>query len=169
MNLYSVLNYPWVYKLSQAILAPGRDRRVSSLLHDLLRDVDPGSKVLDVGCGPSSLLSWVGIQPIASDLSEPYMREYAQRSGLPAVVNSADALPFASQSFDSVWSFALIHHLPDDIAKKTLSGLVRVCKVEGFVIVVDAVMPLSPWARPLPYIIRKFDCGRFVRRELELR
>ena len=98
------------------------------------------------------------------DFSRRYMREYA-RSGRRAVVGSADALPFPAQSFDSVWTIGLLHHLPDSAAAQTIGEMVRVCRPGGVVVVVDAVLPLSAWRRPLAYLLRRLDRGRFVRAE----
>jgi ubiquinone/menaquinone biosynthesis C-methylase UbiE len=168
MNLYSLLSHPSIYSLSQTILAPGAHRRLSALLSELLTEIDPGSKVLDVGCGPSSWLAPSGIRAVGSDISERYIRKYSESGQGPAVVNSADTLPFASHCFDSVWSVALIHHLPDDVAKKALTEMVRVCKPGGYVIIMDAVMPRSALANPLSYILRRLDRGRYVRQETEL-
>jgi SAM-dependent methyltransferase len=168
MNLYGLLDSPIVFKASQALLAPGRRRRLTKLLAQLLQEINPGQLVLDIGCGPNSLLAMIGIQPIGSDISELYMRSYARNVRSLAVVNSADALPFTSGCFDSVWSFALIHHLPDEVAQNSLQEMVRVCRPGGHVIILDAVMPRSAWIRPIPYVIRRLDRGKFVRKHDDL-
>ncbi|WP_016700800.1 class I SAM-dependent methyltransferase [Actinoalloteichus spitiensis] len=73
----------------------------------LLGDVR-GASVLEVGCGSASCSRWLrtrGARPVAMDLSSGMLRHAAlgaAESGVevPLVQASADALPFASESFD---------------------------------------------------------------------
>ncbi|WP_418154182.1 class I SAM-dependent methyltransferase [Actinoalloteichus caeruleus] len=67
-----------------------------------------GASVLEVGCGSASCSRWLrtrGAHPVAMDLSAGMLRHAAlgaAESGVdvPLVLASADALPFASESFD---------------------------------------------------------------------
>ncbi len=78
-------------------------------------------------------------------------------------MGSANMLPFPSASFGEVWSIGMFHHLPDHVAQGALSEMMRVCRPDGHVVIFDAVLPVRAWQRPLAYILRRADRGRFVR------
>jgi len=167
-SLYGLLDHPALYRATRLLLAPGAESGIGRVVEDLLRELPAPGRTLDVGCGPWSwLFSW-GLNPVGIDCSSRYMSEFAQ-SGRRAVVGSADVLPFSSRSFDSVWSMGLLHHLPPSAAAQTVAEMVRVCRPGGVVVLVDAVLPVSGWRRPLAYLLRRLDRGRFVRREEQLR
>jgi SAM-dependent methyltransferase len=156
-----------VYKMAQFALAPGGDKLLFENVRKLYAHVPPGGRLLDVGCGPKSWLFKLGLDPVGADLNPAYMAEYATQ-GAPGVVASADKLPFASNSFDGVWTLGMLHHLPDPVARETINEFLRVCKPGGYVVVVDAVMPRANWRRPIAALVRRMDRGRFVRKQAEL-
>ncbi len=163
--LWRLLDFPVVYRSIQILLAPGG---VSTLCRKLREIGHVGERSLDVGCGPESMLARTGAKPIGLDLTHSYMRAYSS-TGRPCVVASAERIPFAAGSFDSVWTVGLLHHVPDDIASAAVAEMVRVCRPGGVVVVVDAVMPRSALTRPVAYAVRRLDRGRFVRTEKQLR
>lgn len=163
-----LLEYPWVYRLQTAVLAPGAEAAIVRRIETLLRQLPPAQRLVDVGCGPHSWLFHVGLQPVGVDVSPSYLRKYAQR-GADAVAASAAALPLAAHSCDGVWSVGLLHHLPDALAATALREMMRVCRPGGYVAVFDAVLPHPRWRRPLAYLIRRGDRGRFMRSEPALR
>ena len=163
-----VLDRPWVYRLQTAVLAPGAEAAIVRAITAVVAAAPPARRVLDVGCGPQSWLTRVNMTPLGTDLSFPYLREYAQQGGT-AVAASADWLPFATGSFDAVWSVGLLHHLPLPVAAAAVAEMVRVCRAGGYVAIFDAVLPESRWRRPLAYAIRRMDRGRFMRSEAALR
>ncbi len=111
--------------------------------------VQPGQKVLDVGCGPGTdtipLAHWVGSsgQVIGVDHDAAMTAEADQRA-LKAGVNSyvthkhadAIALPFESNYFDACRSERLFIHLLDPA--KALSEMKRVTKPAGWIVVFDS-------------------------------
>jgi len=123
--------------------------------------------MLDVGCGPSSWLWKIDARPIGVDISFPYSQAYHQTDGT-AVTGSATELPFTGNIFDSVWTIGVLHHLPDPEARQMILEMHRVCKPGGYIAVFDAVLPCSPWRRPLAYLVRKLDRGKFMRIQSEL-
>lgn len=167
-RIYGLLDFPWVFRLQRMLLAPGQDRAFVRKIAGLQRQLPAARSVLDVGCGPASWLFGVGEHPVGLDLSVSYVQEYVRR-GERAAVGSAAALPFRSAQFDGVWSIGLLHHLPDDIAAAVVREMLRVCRPPGYVVVLDAVMPRQAWRRPLAYVLRRLDRGRFVRSESALR
>jgi 2-polyprenyl-3-methyl-5-hydroxy-6-metoxy-1,4-benzoquinol methylase len=89
-----------------------------------LVDVQPGVKVLDVGCGIGFWLSQFcarGARVTACDLTERAVamtRRRAELYGFQAEVQqgNAELLPFAEASFDHVNCQGVIHHTPDTAA-----------------------------------------------------
>jgi len=43
--------------------------------------------------------------------------------------------------------------------------MIRICRPGGYIVVFDAVLPNPGWRHPVPYLIRRSDRGRYVRRE----
>jgi SAM-dependent methyltransferase len=167
-RLYRILEVPLVYRLSQALLAPGQNRGMDRQISAILASLPATGRILDLGCGPSSWLSRHGLEPVGLDLSPAYVRELA-KGGTCGVVASAGALPFRADSFDGVWSIGLFHHLPDEVVVRTMEECARVCRADGHLSFLDAVLPRQPWRRPLAHWIRRADRGRFVRSEEHFR
>ena len=107
--------------------------------------MQPGERVLDVGCGPGSLDRWLahytnGGNPIVGvDINAHLTREaaaLARSERLEEVVEfregSAEALPFPDNSFDVSLSFTVIQIVD---ANRMLGELVRVTKPGGRVAV----------------------------------
>lgn len=164
---YRLLENPTIYSLSQGLLGPGADRLLTKQLHKSIQTLGLSGSVLDVGCGPASWLWKVGGHPLGLDLSFPYSVAFKNSGGI-ALTGSATALPLADSSFAGVWSIGLLHHLPEDAARQAIEEMLRVCMEGGYVAVLDAVLPVSPWQRPVAHLIRKLDRGRFMRSQAEL-
>ena len=81
--------------------------------------VDPGMRVLDVGCGPGALTMRLahivgGDRVLAVDPSEAYADTCRQRvPGAAVRVGSAEALPFDDGGFDAVLAQLVIQALAD--------------------------------------------------------
>lgn len=166
-RVYSIQDIPFIYWLSQWILAPGFEWWVKSFLKKIDKEYRlKEKKGLDVGCGPHSLLWKQGIYPDGVDLGKEYVENFnkVQKKGLGKVM-SATSLDIPDHTYDFVFSIGLIHHLDDDMARKAISEMERVCKKDGVIIIVDAVLPKIPWLLWIPYFIRKLDRGDFVRKE----
>ena len=165
--IYRLLEKPWIYRLNR-LLAPGTGKAIAQTVNGLLTQLPPAHRILDVGCGPSSQLWRVGLHPIGLDLSFSYSAAFSHCGG-PAVTGSAAALPFSDSSFDGVWSFGLLHHLPEGVARQAVSEMLRVCRPGGYMVIFDAVLPDPGWRRPIAYALRRVDRGKFMRREDEFK
>jgi len=164
---YRLLERPWIYRLSQLFLAPGGEKAFKQKIKQLLTQLPPAHRILDVGCGPSSWLWRVGLYPVGLDLSFDYTAAFSHH-GQTAITGSADALPFLDNSFDGVWSIGLLHHLSDSEARQAVSEMMRICCPGGYVVIFDAVLPEPPWKRPVAWMIRRLDRGRFIRTQFAL-
>jgi SAM-dependent methyltransferase len=82
-------------------------------------------RVLDVGSGTGNLVTKVrAAHRVALDLSPEMLARAGEKDpSLHLVVGVAEALPFASGSFDLVATYSTLHHLADS------SALVEMCRV----------------------------------------
>lgn len=107
------------------------------LLFDKVAATNPGAKLLEIGCGMGDdTAQWAkrGMAVTSIDLTEPAVactRERLRICGLEAKVQTgnAEALDFADNSFDIVYSFGVLHHSPD--TPKTIDEVWRVLKPGG--------------------------------------
>ena len=162
MNVYGVLEIPWVYRVSQAVLAPGGDRIIAKHLSRTFAHIPTPATVLDVGCGPTSRLWKFGMKPLGLDLCHAYTRQFRDAGSL-SVTASAALLPFPADSFDLVFSASLLHHLPDSVARETVGEIVRITRPGGQTVLFDPVLPEAAWMRPQAWALCKLDRGRFIR------
>jgi len=158
---------PWLYQLAQRLAAPGTNKNLRREIGRLLEKLPPPGRCLDVGCGPDSVLRGFGLNPVGIDLSAARVAAFA-RTGCFAVQASASALPFANESFDSVWSFGLLHHLPDESARQALIEMRRVTRRGGCIIVFDGVPPRIGCKRPIAALVRRLDRGNWMRSQESL-
>lgn len=163
-GIWSILENPLVYRLSQALLAPGAEEAVMAEVRDFCHPALNSRLNLDVGSGPRSLLRHLPLQPVGLDPIHAYNLCFQER-GKPAVTATATALPFLDDSFDNVWNFGLLHHLSDEEARRAVKEMVRVVRPGGRVVVFDGVMPPSAFRRPPLWLLRKLDRGRHMRRQ----
>lgn len=111
-------------------------------------DLQPGERVLDVGCGPGSLTipaaRKVGKDgKVAGIDASPEMigvaKGKAKKQGVEIDFRVApiEALPFEDGEFDVVLSSLMLHHLPDDLKAQGLGEVIRVLKPGGRLIAID--------------------------------
>lgn len=102
------------------------------------------TRVLDVGCGPGTILAGLvrqrpNLTAVGIDLSQERIEE-AQTNLVPfptatAQVGDAANLPFQDDSFDLVYCRLLLEYLPE--RGKAVSAMVRVCRRGGQVVLYD--------------------------------
>lgn len=111
----------------------------------------PRGRGLDVGCGTGLLAErladrgyrMTGVDPSAGMLDLLRARE----SPVEAVHASGTALPFQDDSFDTVLTVAVLHHIADRVdVRRTLAEMVRVVRPGGRILVWDH-NPRNPYWR----------------------
>jgi demethylmenaquinone methyltransferase/2-methoxy-6-polyprenyl-1,4-benzoquinol methylase/phosphoethanolamine N-methyltransferase len=142
------------YDLIERLMGLGVNRANSRMVVEMA-EIQPGDRVLDVGCGTGSLTLTVrryagpagavrGID--ASPEMIEAARAKARRSGIAAdfEVGLIEQLAFPDGSFDAAISRLVVHHLPDDLKRRGFAEIFRVLKPGGRVFLADFNPPTSP-------------------------
>lgn len=159
-----VIHWASFYDILTGLLFLGREETVRKMIVDLAR-VQPGEKVLDVGCGTGNLTiqakSWAGSTGEVHGIdAAPEMIHRAHRKAARAGVDVdfkvglVEDIPFPDDEFDVVLSSLMIHHVPgDDLKRKGFAEMHRVLKPGGRLLVVDFVPPTQPVLRALTSLV----------------
>ena len=120
--------------------------------------------ILDVGCGTGKYAIF-SCKYFGIDSNEDYIN-YAKKyhQGTFLKMDGTD-LKFSDNTFDFVVNISTLHHVSDNVTKKMIVEMKRVCKKDGYIYIVDAVYPKNL----LGYILFKLDRGRYRRKFKELK
>jgi ubiquinone/menaquinone biosynthesis C-methylase UbiE len=146
-----ILNGGWRYDLMgwfvDNVLFRGQWRELRQKTADLAR-IQPGEKVLDVGCGTGTLAmevarrvgregSVAGIDPSTEQIARA--RSKAARHNVPVEfqIGVIEQLAFPDQTFDVVLSTLMMHHLPAPLKRQGLAEIARVLKPGGRLVIAD--------------------------------
>ncbi|MFC7492306.1 MULTISPECIES: methyltransferase domain-containing protein [unclassified Knoellia] len=142
-----------------ATLASHGRRTAQSSCAYLLPVLEPGMRVLDVGCGPGTITldlaevvapgEVVGIEPVAGPLAAA-RDEAARRGDTTTRFEQADvlALPHDDDSFDVVHAHQVLQHVTDPVT--ALTEMARVCRPGGWVAARDADYAAMAWFPEVP-------------------
>jgi SAM-dependent methyltransferase len=163
-SIYRLVTFPAFYRGLSAALGSDRARR--RLATEIFR-AEPGTKVLDVGCGPASIFPYLPqVNYTGMDLNPKHI-EYAKAlygtQGRFLVGDASRDLQGENESFDLVVVSALLHHLDDSQARELLERLCRLTKAGGRIVTFDNV-----WLKgqnPIAWSLNKLDSGLNVRSE----
>jgi ubiquinone/menaquinone biosynthesis C-methylase UbiE len=141
---------PRFYDLSASFLFFGTRRRSYGRLLTAA-GVQPGNRVLDIGCGPGffarMLAEAVGPQGSVVGIdAAPEMIEYASRKARRLAnckfeTGAAEALAFPESSFDVVVSSLMIHHIPAELRLQAAREMCRVLRPGGVLLLSDFSIP----------------------------
>ena len=148
-----------LYDIVVGVLTLGRQRAMREMTVEMAA-VQPGDKVLDVGCGTGSLTliakARVGTDgevhgiDAASEMIDVARRKAAQANvDVDFQAALIENIPFSDSYFDVVLSSLMLHHLPDDLKHKGFTEINRVLKPGGCFFAVDFDPPTNPLLRHL--------------------
>ncbi|OYT36046.1 hypothetical protein B6U91_01990 [Candidatus Pacearchaeota archaeon ex4484_71] len=92
-----------------------------------------GRRILDIGSGPgrdSIRFKQRGFHPVCIDISKT-MIELCKNKGLEAYEMNMENLDFDNNSFDGVWAYTSLLHLPKSRIKNAIKEIKRVLKPGG--------------------------------------
>lgn len=150
-----ILNTGWRYDLMEwffdIFLFRGKLREMRQRTADLAH-IQPGEKVLDVGCGTGTLAieveprigpagRVVGVDPGEQQIARARLK--AARRNLPVEfqIGVVEQLDFPDQTFDVVLSTIMMHHLSDSLKRQGLAEIARVLKPGGRLVIADFKRP----------------------------
>jgi SAM-dependent methyltransferase len=162
--LYRWLEVPALYERFQRFLGAhaARKRFVAQFLRPA-----PGAKILDIGCGPGSLLEYLpdGVDYSGYDLNPSYIEAARRRYGARARFHHArvgeEPPGLEASGFDLVIAKAILHHLNDDEARQLLRAAFRYLRPGGFFVSLDCVR--HEGQKALSRLIISLDRGGAVR------
>lgn len=142
--------YDWLAPL----MTLGLEGRLHRRVIDILR-IDRPLSVLDVGCGTGTLTRQIfrnvpsghNRRVVGIDAAEAMIavahRKATALTGLEFKAAIAEALPFASASFDRALSTFFFHHLNYNLKRQALDELWRVLRPGGQAVILDVDTPYS--------------------------
>jgi ubiquinone/menaquinone biosynthesis C-methylase UbiE len=144
------LGAPRLYDIVANVFFFGRRRATLQALIAAV-GVQPGQRVLDVGCGTGYLARLlaqtvgrdglvVGIDPSTAMIGYA-SRQTGRASNCQFRVGTAEALEFPAEHFDVVVSSLVMHHLPEDLHVTALQEMRRVLRPGGKLLVAEAQTP----------------------------
>jgi ubiquinone/menaquinone biosynthesis C-methylase UbiE len=147
----------------ESVLRSHRWRTAENSAAYLLPHLEPGFRVLDVGCGPGTITvdlaaRVVPAEVVGIDTSEEVIeaaRQAAEEAGCGNVTfmtGDVAAVDAPDSSFDVVHAHQLLQHLPDPIA--ALTEMRRVLRPGGLVAVRDSDYASFCWAPTDPRLDR---------------
>jgi len=119
--------------------------------------LQPGSRVLDAGCGPGRdlvRLTERGHKGIGIDLNMDFAR--MARTHASTVRGDLRRLPFAPRTFDAIWASASLIHLPPEDAALALRELARVARPGAQLCASVRIIGATGWAEDVPHGRRWF-------------
>ena len=130
-------------------------------------DIQPGHRVLDLGCGTATLTILIKqVQPdsevvgVDADMKVLDMgRAKASKAGVDITLDHGLAfqLPYPDQSFDRVLSSLVLHHLTTENKQRTAREILRVLRTGGELHVVDFGKPHTAWGRLVSPLIHRLE------------
>jgi len=159
----SVLSRSWAYQSFWH--AVGGEERNRVLLRDYIRAA-PADRVLDIGCGPGTMVPYLpGTEYVGIDSSSEYIERarerYPQARFVCQRVGEYDLVE--PDYFDIVLALGVLHHLDDDEALMLFQIARAAMKPGARLITLDGVLT-DDQSQVVKYLLAR-DRGRFVRSE----
>ena len=146
-----ILDAGWRYDSMEwffdTFLFRGKLRELRQRTIDLAH-IQPGEKVLDVGCGTGTLAMEVqprvgatgqvfGIDPGAQQIARAQSKAGRRHLPIEFQIGAIEHLDFPDQTFDVVLSTIMMHHLSDSLKRQGLAESFRVLKPGGRLVIAD--------------------------------
>jgi ubiquinone/menaquinone biosynthesis C-methylase UbiE len=141
-----LIHWAGLYDLGTGLLGR-RGSRLRAMIADDLQ-LQPGDRVLDVGCGPGRLVkvfaervapngSVAGIDPSPQMIKRATARARKHRVAVNFQVAYAQGLPFPDAAFDAASCTLALHHVADDDQQTAVAEMYRVLKPGGRLLIAE--------------------------------
>ena len=135
--------------------------KASQLKINLISDIKPENKVLDVGCGNALMFPFIfkkgafyfglDISKNLIEISKKKYKKEIKEGKAKFIIGHATNLPFQNEEFDFVISYAVLHHVPSKkLQKRFFKEVKKVSKLNAKVKIIVWNL-LSDWTN------KKFD------------
>jgi SAM-dependent methyltransferase len=166
-KLAPILNLPAGYRLLRGVVGGGKLWR--TYLDEYVKPV-PGEKVLDVGCGPADVLSYLpDVEYTGVDFSQEYIDSAKARFGSRGRFWCSDVsgveLEKERGTFDLAMATGVVHHLDDQQAMDLFSLVRLALRPHGRLITFDGCY--VPGQSKMARWTLGNDRGKFVRTRSE--
>lgn len=162
MDPRSLLALAPVYSLFRRLIGRGVARSVYAREH--LR-VQPGHRVLDIGCGTADILEYLpAVEYVGYDISPRYIERARRRFGSRGEFHCRaidEELPVAAGSYDLVIAHGVLHHLDDSAARALLRVSRKALRPGGRLVTFDGCFTDDQSAAARLFL--SLDRGRHVR------
>ena len=139
--LYKILSYPLFYDIFVKLIAKkgGRQKFVDNYLKPF-----PGMKIVDLGCGPGSIIEYLPeqVEYVGVDAEKNYIDSAINKYGEIGKFICEDILSFSPKEvnyFDIAIAIGLLHHLNDEESKKLIEAANKVLKPGGCLVTIDNI------------------------------
>ena len=109
----------------------------ASFLSPLVKAMDPGSTILDVGCGSGRDMKWLkdrGFRPMGFERSKGLAELARVHSGCPVVEGDFQVYDFSDMAVDAVILVGALVHVPHENFQAVFSRILTALKREGHVL-----------------------------------
>jgi SAM-dependent methyltransferase len=166
-GIRKILDFPIVYDTLQLFFGTTSIRKW--LADDYILDKDGNNRILDVGCGTASILSYLnasGVDYVGFDPSERYISMARRRHGKKGVFRCdyvSKEIIDDEEPFDTIIAMGVLHHLDDCEVRNLVEVLKKGLKPGGRFIALDGCY-VEGQNKLAKYLIDK-DRGQNVRTE----
>jgi ubiquinone/menaquinone biosynthesis C-methylase UbiE len=123
----------------------------------------PGSRTLDIGCGPGAFSDlFAGGDYAGIDINAGYIAWAKKHRQGVFVTGDARAIPFPDGRFDQVLVFGLLHHLNDEDARAVLREACRLVGTGGRILLIEDIPAVSR-LNLIGHLIHGIENGKFIR------
>jgi len=143
-----------------------REEKFKGRLIELAR-IQPGQRILDVGCGTGTLALLIQQRHPDTDVhgidGDPKILEIARdkaaraRATIAFECAMAWELPYPDATFDLVVSSLVFHHLATDDKRRAAGEILRVLRPSGTLLLADFGPPSNMVGKAIASIVRRFD------------
>jgi len=161
-----ILKNPLIYWSYQKLVGGATARRF--FIENHVKPIEE-EKILDIGCGPGNILDFLpNMDYYGFDIDKNYIdsakRNYGER-GTFICANMHEFVVPDPETFDIVIATGVVHHLPNEDAKKLLQIASQALKPSGRLVTFDGCY--IDKQNVLSYLMLKMDRGKYVRTQPE--